>query len=306
MLAVPKPDEKKDRVVDRGVSGQEHYHNKEHNAQYDHEAFLGEEAKTFDQLPPEESRRRLGVIVDKIDNNSDGQVSKEELKDWIRFTQKRYILEDVDRQWRQHNPNGNDTITWEEYQKHVYGFLDHMNAADVEKEDNGFSYKAMIRRDRRRWGVADLNGDDSLSKEEFAAFLHPEESEHTRHIVVDEAMEDIDRDKDGRVSLLEYIGDMYRGEDGDEEPEWVKNEREQFSTYRDKDGDGFMDNEEVRSWILPPDFDHAEAEVRHLIYEADNDADQQLTKDEILQKYDLFVGSQATDFGEALARHDEF
>ena len=27
---------------------------------------------------------------------------------------------------------------------------------------------------------------------------------------------------------------------------------------------------------------------------------------EILDNYDLFVGSQATDFGEALTRHDEF
>ena len=34
--------------------------------------------------------------------------------------------------------------------------------------------------------------------------------------------------------------------------------------------------------------------------------DDKLTKEEVLDKYDLFVGSQATDFGEALARHDEF
>lgn len=34
--------------------------------------------------------------------------------------------------------------------------------------------------------------------------------------------------------------------------------------------------------------------------------DGKLTKEEILDKYDLFVGSQATDFGEALTRHDEF
>ena len=27
---------------------------------------------------------------------------------------------------------------------------------------------------------------------------------------------------------------------------------------------------------------------------------------QVLNKYDLFVGSQATDFGEALTRHDEF
>lgn len=127
-----------------------------------------------------------------------------------------------------------------------------------------------------------------------------------RDIVVLETLEDIDKDKDGKISLKEYIGDMYRGEEGELEPEWVKNEREQFSTYRDKDGDGFMDAEEVKNWIMPPDFDHAEAEARHLIYEADSDADHQLTSEEILNKYDLFVGSQATDFGEALARHDEF
>lgn len=57
---------------------------------------------------------------------------------------------------------------------------------------------------------------------------------------------------------------------------------------------------------MPDNFDHAEAEARHLIYEADSDADQKLTKHEILDKYDIFVGSQATDFGEALERHDEF
>jgi hypothetical protein len=67
-----------------------------------------------------------------------------------------------------------------------------------------------------------------------------------------------------------------------------------------------FDLEQVKTWIIPAEFDHAEAEARHLIYEADTDADHKLTKEEILQKYDIFVGSQATDFGEALVRHDEF
>lgn len=31
----------------------------------------------------------------------------------------------------------------------------------------------------------------------------------------------------------------------EELPEWVRNEKEQFSSYRDKDGDGFMDAKEV-------------------------------------------------------------
>ncbi|KAI4463241.1 reticulocalbin [Holotrichia oblita] len=306
VLAVPKPEDKKDRTIDRELSSQEHYQDEEHNLQYDHEAFLGEDSKAFDQLPPEESRRRLGLIVDKIDFNKDGFVNQEELKDWIRYTQKRYIMEDVDRQWKQHNPENKDKVVWEDYRKLVYGFLDSMDPNEADKDDEGFSYKAMLKRDRRRWSVADSDGDDALSKEEFAAFLHPEETGHMRDVVVLETMEDIDKDKDGKISMNEYIGDMYRGEKNEEEPEWVKSEREQFSKYRDTNGDGYMTEEEVKNWIMPPDFDHAEAEARHLIYEADSDADQQLTKEEILNKYDLFVGSQATDFGEALARHDEF
>ena len=31
-----------------------------------------DEAREFDQLPPEESRARLGKIVDRIDSNEDG------------------------------------------------------------------------------------------------------------------------------------------------------------------------------------------------------------------------------------------
>lgn len=308
VVAIPQSGthEKKERVHDAKLSGQEHYQNEQHNTQYDHEAFLGEDAKSFESLPPEESKRRLSVIVDKIDTNGDKIVSLEELKDWIRFTQKRYIMEDVERQWKQHNPENKDTIPWENYKKLIYGFLDHMDQAELEKEEEGFSYMSMLKRDRRRWQAADTDGDEALTKEEFADFLHPENSERLKEIVVVETMEDIDKDNDGRISVLEYIGDMYKADEGEEEPEWVKTEREQFKLYRDRDGDGFMDQDEVKTWILPPDFDHAEAESRHLIYEADTDADQQLSKEEILNKYDLFVGSQATDFGEALSRHDEF
>ena len=127
-----------------------------------------------------------------------------------------------------------------------------------------------------------------------------------KDIVVVETMEDIDKDRNGFISLEEYIGDMYRGSKGEDEPDWVRNEREQFENYRDKNKDGHMDPEEVKQWIIPPDFDHAEAEAKHLVQESDSDDDGQLTKDEIMAKYDLFVGSQATDFGEALNRHDEF
>lgn len=51
-----KPTEKKSRVVRPPQQ--------DNDANYDHEAFLGpEEAKTFEQLEPEESRRRLGSVL---------------------------------------------------------------------------------------------------------------------------------------------------------------------------------------------------------------------------------------------------
>ncbi|KAF7646671.1 hypothetical protein LDENG_00184050 [Lucifuga dentata] len=99
---------------------------------------------------------------------------------------------------------------------------------------------------------------------------------------------------------------MWKPEHGEEEPEWVVTEREQFSEYRDKNKDGKMDKEETKDWVIPDDYNHAEAEARHLMHESDANKDGKLTKQEILNKYDLFVGSQATNYGDALLKHDEF
>ena len=42
------------------LSDEEHFvEGEEHNPDYDHEAFLGDEAKEFDELSPEESKERL-------------------------------------------------------------------------------------------------------------------------------------------------------------------------------------------------------------------------------------------------------
>ncbi|KAK6191750.1 hypothetical protein SNE40_003354 [Patella caerulea] len=304
--AIPtKADDQKKRVKEKSLSDESHSENGEHNSDYDHEAFLGkEERQTFDQLSPEESRDRLGKIIEKIDKNSDGFVSEDELKDWIQYVQKRYITSDTERMWKDYDVSDTNEITWNAYMKRTYGYGD---AGEPKEGDAVYEYRDMITRDKRRWQRADSNNDDKLTKEEFSNFLHPEDAEHMREIVVLETLEDIDKDKDGFISVEEYIGDMLSDhKKGDPEPDWVVNERKQFTDYRDKNKDGKMDKHEVMDWIIPADYDHSSAESKHLIYESDKDKDGKLTKQEILDKHDLFVGSQATDFGEALTRHDEF
>ena len=41
----------------------------------------------------------------------------------------------------------------------------------------------------------------------------------------------------------------------------------------DADGDGFMTFEEIKTWIVPEDFDHADTEAKYLVGRADGDGD---------------------------------
>ncbi|XP_048377178.1 reticulocalbin-3 isoform X2 [Stegostoma tigrinum] len=303
-LASCKPtSEKKDRVhhsVDLG----ERDHADQKGYQFDHEAFLGKEtAKTFDQLTPEESKERLGKIVDRIDQDKDGLVTAEELITWIKRAQNRYIDENVNKNWKEYDSNRDGKVSWEEYKNATYGFYVGEEFNDVDDKE---AYKRMYKRDERRFKMADKDGDLIATREEFSAFLHPEEFDYMKSIVVMETIEDIDKDGDGMVNLEEYISDMYTPEEGEPEPDWVRNEKEQFRDFRDTNKDGKLDHSEIEHWILPGDYDHTEAEARHLIHESDKNQDGKLSKEEILEKYHRFVGSTVTDFGELMVQHDEF
>jgi hypothetical protein len=63
-------------------------------------------------------------------------------------------------------------------------FLVFLSEEQEEEEEDSYSYKEMMKRDQRRWQKADKEGDGFLTKEEFADFLHPEDAEHMRDIVI--------------------------------------------------------------------------------------------------------------------------
>jgi len=53
-----------------------------HHSEFDHEAIIGsvKEAEEFHDLPVEESKRRLAILVKKMDLNNDEFIDRHELK----------------------------------------------------------------------------------------------------------------------------------------------------------------------------------------------------------------------------------
>ncbi|XP_043955021.1 reticulocalbin-3 isoform X1 [Gambusia affinis] len=299
-LAVPAQEKR----VHHQAGLSDHVHDDSQNYQYDHEAFLGkEEAKTFDQLTPEESKDRLAKIVDRIDTDKDGYVTHPELHQWIKHRQRRYIEENVNKHWKDYDQNRDDKIAWEEYKNTTYGYYLGEEFSDVEDKD---TYKSMLARDERRFKAADKDRDGIATREEFTAFLHPEEFDYMKDVVVQETMEDIDKNGDGKINLHEYIGDMYTPEDGESEPDWVQTERKHFGEFRDVNKDGYLDANEVAQWVLPGEVDHADNEAKHLIHETDTNKDGRLSLSEVLDRTDYFRMSTITDYGGMrVEEHDE-
>ncbi|EDO42789.1 predicted protein [Nematostella vectensis] len=266
-----------------------------HSAHDDHVAFLGEEmAKEFENLSPEEARRRLRMLVPRIDINKDGFVEEAELEIWIRHKMKKWeVEEDVDAIFRDMDFNNDNHATWKEFMMRTYGFTDE----DINKKWERNNLKDYIEDDRRKWKYADQDKDSRLTREEYEYFHHPKEHEVMIPYIAMKVMLEGDKDKDGFLSLQEYL-------DWLEMPDFHIMDKRDFEEKHDQNKDGKLDLKEVEDWRRPKNFNKALEEAQHLIEHADLNGDGKLSADEIVTSHEFFAGSYATQFGQTF--HDEF
>ena len=171
-----RPNVHKDNLVNK-----EHFPEGEHDEEYDHEAFLGDQKEEFDELSPEEAKKRLKVLAKKVDKDEDGFVSEQELTTWVETVFKNRMLDGVGEDFKEKDTDSDGKVNWEEYKKSSYG--------QDELEDEDEEMKEMVSKDERRFDTADKDKDGKLSLEEFGPFMHPESSEDMADLHVTETME---------------------------------------------------------------------------------------------------------------------
>ncbi|EDO31169.1 predicted protein, partial [Nematostella vectensis] len=266
---------------------------------YDHDAFLGEDqAAEFDELTPKQTKQRLRELFPKIDVDQDQKISLKELVEWIDVNMKKHTRKSSESRMEQMDKNKDGKVSWEEYVNVEY---DPKNEKGMSNE-NKDHLKEMKKRDEKRWKHADMDNDNLLTIDELQMFIHPEETPRMTSVLVQENMEMLDSDKDGKISFAEYAGKlsvMWRMREDNQDS--LKSLKDDFNNDLDKDKDGSLNKEELKSWIFPSG-SPSSGEAEHLMTEVDKNKDNFLTVDEIMERYELFAGSRATNYGNMLKK----
>lgn len=298
-----------ERMADGAFAATHAGENPTHENAFDHEAILGShaEAEAFDSLPPAEAKRRLRILLDKMDRNHDESIEKPELFAWILRSFKSLSQEESSERFKDADLDGDGLVTWAEYIKEEFEIDDddeegQAELKSIQTDPDRLDELQMMEEDRILFQAADKNADNQLTAKEFLSFSHPEDDPSMHQVVLQQVLNDKDKNRDGRINFQEYIGD--RGQD--QSKEWLISEKDRFDNELDQDKDGSLSAEEIKAWMIPSNNDIANDEVNHLFAGADDDVDGILTFNEILAHHDIFVGSEATDYGEHLNNLHKF
>ncbi|XP_029008529.1 reticulocalbin-2 [Betta splendens] len=284
---------------------EDHYTDQQHNPEHDINVLLGDEnTEEIKKLSPTQQRRTMMEIVKKIDTNADNLLSAEEITLWIQHVYRKYAVDDAKEHFPEYDADGDGVVTWREYNtvahEQLIRFDDGAAVEDPEQE----SLRHLYLKEKRRFDFADVDDTPGLNVTEFLAFTHPSEVDRMADFAIEDVLSEYDTDKDGFISLREFIGDIR----GDEESpsQWEIEETVRFKDLYDQDKDGKLNREEQLRWVAPNSYGSAREEALHLIKEMDLDGDGQISQSEVLKNQETFMNSEVTDYGRHLhVSHDE-
>jgi len=280
------------------------------NKDYHHEVFLGNLLKdgslNWDNL---DNYKKLIEVFHQVDIDNDHRVTKEELSSWIHDR----IQEHYNNAENESNHvflkvyhEKDNLVSWPEYKAQLFE-LDptkyEYDNTTIEEDKNHEYFANYV----KHWIAADTDNNLKLDKKEFVSFLHPEHNIKTISLMVDEMLPSYDRNKDGQITLEEFI----RLPDGVVDPEeaeldlqYQKERAEEFKNDIDTNGDNIATRDELNIYLDPRHKQHAAREAEYLIRTSDRDRDGRLSEHEMLMNYELFTGSSFSNYAQVL--HDEF
>uniref|UniRef100_A0A3P8TSC9 Reticulocalbin 2 n=2 Tax=Amphiprion percula TaxID=161767 RepID=A0A3P8TSC9_AMPPE len=284
---------------------EDHYIGQQHNPEHDMNVLLGDEnTEELKKLSRADQRRKMMEIVKKIDTNGDNLLSAEEITLWIQHIYRKYALDDAEERFPEFDIDKDGVVTWEEYNSVAHDQLFRFDDDAVLEDPEQESLRHLHLKERRRFDFADVDDTPGLNVTEFLAFTHPSEVDHMADFAIEDVLSEYDIDKDGFITLNEFIGDV-RGEE-DSPSQWEIEETVRFKELYDQDKDGQLDREEQLRWVAPNSYGSAREEALHLIKEMDHDGDGKLSQAEVLKNQETFMNSEVTDYGRQLhVSHDE-
>ena len=169
-----------------------------------------------------------------------------------------YLKKNAREHFTMFDKNHDNAVTWEEYANIAFG----SNHVDTCKEvyDNktppefsklGKQVQDAITTAVRRWRAA---GGFSMSQEEFTGFTYPELFQHMRNIVVAEAYQTYDTNRDGKVSAEELLVKKFKLTSRQVE-EFSKGkfdikEEPNMLGLKDRNGNGIFEKKELSYWLM--------------------------------------------------------
>ncbi|XP_026682207.1 reticulocalbin-2 isoform X3 [Diaphorina citri] len=237
----------KEREEDGSFVSRDHNHygqGGEHNTDFDHEAILGsvKEAEEFEHLSPEESKKRLRLLLKNMDLNKDNNIDRKELQAWILRSFRMLSVEESNSRFEDADENTDGLVDWDEHLKETYGTED---ADDIDVTNLGDD--EMVKQDKMIFNAADGDKNGVLDKTEYQSFSAPEEHPHMFPILIKQVLEEKDTDKDGFLSFQEFMGD--RGQKHNRQ--YIVEEKDKFDNEYDTNKDGLLNENEILSWIVP-------------------------------------------------------